>query len=117
MPQEGRAVWEGAAAGETAAWLGGGPGLPPSWAHREAILPGDQAAGQRAQRHHCPGSATDQVPPRDPLHTGLPAPLCAGARAASSGPLCAHGKHLAWSLCNPVLARRLTVSSTNCPGV
>lgn len=39
------------------------------------------------------------------------------ARAASSGPLRAHGKHLTWSLCNPVLARRLTVSSTNCPGV
>lgn len=117
MPQEGWAVWEGAArqAGQQYDWVVGqglSPLLGPQGSH-PARRPGGGAVSSASllpRVGHRPGATLGHSPHRPARPTPL---MC----TASSSPRRTHGKHPTCSLCTLVLARRLTVSSTNCPEV
>lgn len=115
MTQEGWAVWEGAARRQYD-WVGG-QGLSPILGPWGTDPTGDQTRRRASELSIIAAqSAADQVPPWGALHTGPPAPRHAGAHGRRR-PLRTHGKHPTRSLCNLLLARRLTESGTSCPGV
>lgn len=107
MTQEGWAVWEGAARRQYD-WVGG-QGLSPILGPWGTDPTGDQTRRRASELSIIAAqSAADQVPPWGALHTGPPAPRHAGAHGRRR-PLSTHGKHPTRSLCNLLLARRLTV--------